>query len=793
MLKKIEFRRYCTLEHQLSKAAVSYIEMVRENPPSRMVGTHARRNIVSFYPSKKMGHTISTESRGPEKSFAIFCEYDERVIEFWEQPEPIKVERYDKNGKSRAGSYTPDFLVLTSQGPRVIEVKPQKILDNLIKVDSKNWETGSENLYTYLPAQKAFEDIGLKHEVFAFDDSMRFKVFNLELMLSARESSRVITDAIQNDLENAYEESFSWTMSDLKDRLNLNSYTDLIHLIDKNALFFDLDNKLLSEPDGVTLVRFKDHLSLIDDIDCNNKIYNGDLEEPISVSRQPGLREVEKVLARLARLDSGEQSRSARRWAEKLKNSEGAGLSRFQILISNKHQSGNKQRKIPYNVQRYLKEFLVNIFAPSAGLSIYRGYIKYKHHAPKEHPGYDAVTRKTFTRYLKGLPLGFLAGQRQGKRGANAAEASSDPLSRALKAQLPWQSAAIDHYKADIYLIVSSHDGQIYVERPWVTAMIDLSSGIVLALTLSFKDPSRNSCAKVIRECVRSHQQLPREIIVDRGSDFRSVYFAALLAHYGITLSLRPSAHSRYGGEVESLFGEFKKIWLSQRPGNLADYKEARSVDGTHAPKKSAILRAGDLFDELNRFCEWRNSKPINIHIESGFDMFSRRLKEFPCLAVGVEFDHEFLLSTAVETKKYDVDPQRGIKINELWYFSPAISGLKVIKSKAEVRVDPENPHVIYALISDKWESLYSSQINSFAAKTSRKQFEEGLVALEGANLRRRIRENKDIELVGILQEMDALVSAETLPIVHINASSMPANAINFDEMDLSDLKVEAW
>ena len=320
--------------------------------------------------------------------------------------------------------------------------------------------------------------------------------------------------------------------------------------------------------------------------------------------------------------------------------------------------------------------------------------------------------------------------------------------------------------------------------------MIDLSSGIVLALTLSFKDPSRNSCAKVIRECVRSHQQLPREIIVDRGSDFRSVYFAALLAHYGITLSLRPSAHSRYGGEVESLFGEFKKIWLSQRPGNLADYKEARSVDGTHAPKKSAILRAGDLFDELNRFCEWRNSKPINIHIESGFDMFSRRLKEFPCLAVGVEFDHEFLLSTAVETKKYDVDPQRGIKINELWYFSPAISGLKVIKSKAEVRVDPENPHVIYALISDKWESLYSSQINSFAAKTSRKQFEEGLVALEGANLRRRIRE---IELVGILQEMDALVSAETLPIVHINASSMPANAINFDEMDLSDLKVEAW
>jgi putative transposase len=292
---------------------------------------------------------------------------------------------------------------------------------------------------------------------------------------------------------------------------------------------------------------------------------------------------------------------------------------------------------------------------------------------------------------------------------------------------------------------------------------------------------------------VRRHQKLPREIIVDRGSDFRSVYFAALLAHYGITLSLRPSAHSRYGGEVESLFGEFKKVWLSQRPGNLADYKEARSVDGSHAPKNSAILRAGDLLEELNRFCVWRDSKPINIHIESGFDMHSRLLKEFPCLAVDVELNQEFLLSTAVETKKYEVDQQRGIKINELWYFSPAISGLKVIKSKVEVRIDPENPHVIFALVNKNWEPLYSSQINSFSAKKSSRQFEEGLVALEGSNFRRRIREHKDLELVSILDEMNKLVSNDEIPIVHINSVSKSVNKYNFDEMDLSELKVEAW
>ena len=81
------------------------------------------------------------------------------------------------------------------------------------------------------------------------------------------------------------------------------------------------------------------------------------------------------------------------------------------------------------------------------------------------------------------------------------------------------------------------------------------------------------------------------------------------MAHYGLILSLRPSGYPQFGGEMEGFFGEFVKQWLCQRPGNLADYKEVRSVDGSKAPKKAAILQPVDFYQELWAFCEWRENK----------------------------------------------------------------------------------------------------------------------------------------------------------------------------------------
>lgn len=325
---------------------------------------------------------------------------------------------------------------------------------------------------------------------------------------------------------------------------------------------------------------------------------------------------------------------------------------------------------------------------------------------------------------------------------------------RQLKAELGWQRAAVDHYLADIYLVFFDSDDSPHVMKPWVSAMIDLATGCVLAFSISFRSPSRRSVAKVMRDCVRRHGLLPREIIVDRGSDFRSVYFAALLSHCKMELVLRPSSHSRYGGEVEGLFGEFKKQWLSQRPGNTADFKEARGVDGKMKPSKLAVLTPHDFYRELEAFISWRDSRPRGLDLCSPRIKLATHMREYPFVGIRQAYNDEYLLATSVDSNDYKLDFQRGIHIGGMWYWTPGLAQLRGKRGSLEVRVDPENPHVVYGLVGNCWTPCYSSRINRYSAQDPISQWVDGLIALDAFNARQKVKQQADEEVVRIIRAM---------------------------------------
>jgi putative transposase len=233
------------------------------------------------------------------------------------------------------------------------------------------------------------------------------------------------------------------------------------------------------------------------------------------------------------------------------------------------------------------------------------------------------------------------------------------------------------------------------------------------------------------------------------------VYFSALLAHFECIYTLRPSAHPRYGSEVEGLFGEFKKQWLSQRKGNLADYKEARTVDGKFNPKKWAVLTPFDFYREFEAFSNWRSHKPRGISEQSGFDRFNVVGTEFPFVAIPVEFNDEFLLATAVETSDYTIDFQHGIHIGSLHYWTTKLSLLRGKKKSTEVRLDPENPHLIYARINNTWEVCLSSHANRFSALDPISQRTEMLKVVESKNSKSLIARFADEDLVKKVRSMD--------------------------------------
>lgn len=781
----------------LGADAQDYIETTK-NSPSRMVGAHAGTNLCSFIPSKKMGCTISTESFSAEGAFAKLCEYDSEIKAYYDQPQPIPISKFDKNGKQRKISYTPDFLIETRSGFYVVEVKHEDRLNKLCEKEPKNWVQKS-GYYEYSPAKDAFCKLGLRHVVWAYKPSYRYKVANISLLMATSESSSEIDKSLLKDIAEIFEESFYCSLYELREMTCRSNYSELIQLIDSKHLYANIDDTLLSEPRSCIVVQDPSLLDTAVTLDKKQKLNLG-FKSDTSVASVPTEKEAKKVLVRLQRLNSGEKSRSTRRWRKKIEES---GLnSDFEALIDQSFKSGNRTQRINIKVLDYLNHHITSVHSKNQGLSRYRSYIRYCVNAEKHHPSFPYVSFKTFLKHLKKYDSSDIAFKRAGRRARNGLLEPTNPLDRNLKFQLPWEAAAIDEYLADIYLVFYTADNQPYVARPWITAMIDLSTSKVLALSISFKNPSKRSLAKVIRECVRNHGKLPREILFDRGSNFKSVYAAELLAFLGITNTMRPAAYSRSGGEIEALFVEFIRQWLSQRPGNLADYKEARSVDGKLAPKNKAVLKPIDFNRELKLFSNWRDAKPVGFGDMAREDKFHMGANNYPFIGLEIPYDERFLIATAVESGKYRIDPQRGIHIGAFHYWNPELSGVSRASKKVEVRIDPENPHVVYSLVNNNWIPCYSSQINRFNALNFESQFIEGLIALETTHLKSTLKHQADKNLVNIIDSLDAPSSNDDqFKYVELRSTGSEGvetdSIINlFDEiknMEVKSLKSGSW
>ena len=741
-------------DRNLSATAIEYIRQSWINP-SRMIGVHARTNVVSFVPSRKLhGKTYSTESRSPERAFLTLCEFDDDVICALDQPDPIQIERTQKNGNRRRGSYTPDAVILTRNVARVVEVKGACDVENYLTKNPADWTRSESGDVLFLPARKAFAELGLEHVVYVYDHEDRFLVENLDLILQARDQeSPVVLD--RNSAKKLLRNACAITLNDLRVKLKLKDLTPLIHAIDKGILVADLKKHRLANSTSCLVSLNRDLLEHAIELSNKQRVYWDGLAESGDLQLIPTLKSAEHALKRLKKLQSEYSTRSIRRWKTQVKLGLERDLSEFQALIPMIHLRGNRNRKIPAVVDELLMDYLLHSFAQEQGISIYRGYLRYKDLALMTHPQFNPVSRQTFSTRLDQIPREIIGEARGGKRKRNAMTAPTDPQMRSLKTTIPWQRAAVDHYLADIFLIVFSRSGEVYVERPWVTALVDLATSKILGLCISFCSPSRRSVSKVLRDCVRRHGRLPREIIVDRGADFKSVYMASFMAHYGLILSMRPASYPELGGEVEGFFGEFLKQWLCQRPGNMADYKEVRSVDGNKAPRKAAILQPIDFYEELWTFCEWRENKCRGTGSNSIEFEFSDGSERYPFYAKQISYDSEFITVTAVEDKRYSFSYQKGINIKNIWYYTPALKKLNGRAKKVDVRIDPENPNLIFAKIEDQWEPCYSSEINAYSAKCAAHQLVEGMIKHEASNLRAKIGHQHDLELAKKIRELD--------------------------------------
>lgn len=753
-------------KHGLIASAREYIRYARTSDPSRLVGANGGPNLVSAYPSRKMGRSIQTESRTFENMHAVRLEYDDSVFEFWDQLPAIPVDRTGRNGKKRAGSYKADFLVLTTEGPEIHGVKPAKKIEQYLKQLSDDWilENGTP---VYLPSFLAFKALGLRHRVVSSAEINPILVTNLRLLLQSRAIPQESTHMLRDRVVSAMSRHAWCRLSELAAELKIEDLTPLLQLVDRNVLHASLTDEFLAQPQAVWIASSPAALAQRKELDGTENLLLPKPGDSTALGREfvPTKNQAARALDILERIDRGERGRTLRRHLKKLKKA-AAGESRFQIVVPKYHLRGNRTPRLHPLCEETLKVFIETEFATSKRLSKRQGHALYKNIAKDKHPHLSPVSLPTFYRYLRTSNQQETARGRGGLRAANAAAPPVNVEDRLLPALRPLERGTMDHHEANLYCVLASRGGVNYRARPWISALIDCHDDMILAIWVSFLAPSTRSCSMLLRRCVRQHGRLPEEVIMDWGPEFRSVFVRALLAYYGVQHTLRPKSHPRFGSEVERFFKIFQELWLNLLPGNFAEYHESRAVSASHAAYNNAVLTVDQFLTMLLAFVDWYNANRIGVDALSPLERHNEGIRLFSCSGKRIHYDESFIIKSAIHAKEpYTVDPARGIHVGDLHYWHPALT--KVARQRTpvvDVKIEPEDPYRLYALVDHQWVTALASGAQPFSALDPVSQLSKAIRILDGASARLEAKQDAEQILITGVREFEKSRMAAASP-----------------------------
>lgn len=245
-----------TLEHAMIAAGATaegarYALRVFASDPSRRVQSGVG-NVTVRFPSLKMGVSIQAESKGVELAGFLDLEWDTAVAGYWDQPDPIRVER-TSGGRRSAHLATPDALVLYADHQlALIEYKPQDQLQRLATRYPDDWVT-EQARWRFLPGERAAESLGIPFIVISSNELPKTRAQNLMQVLPYR--SDTLSDEDLKVLKEllSYISTRGWvSLRDAKRLCGLENASPLYRLLAHRRIVTDLDRTLLvHEPEAM--------------------------------------------------------------------------------------------------------------------------------------------------------------------------------------------------------------------------------------------------------------------------------------------------------------------------------------------------------------------------------------------------------------------------------------------------------------------------------------------------------------------------------------------------------------
>jgi putative transposase len=704
----------------------AYVLEVASSPPSRKVGRHRNRNLICDVPIPRLGVVLQAESATGEYFFLLELSRRRDVIAIFDQPLSVPITITTKKAVKTPITYTPDFLAVFEGRVETYEIKADTELDRLCQERNLDW-ISTDGSYAYVPAMRYFNELGIKHVTLPNSTVSAIRADNLRLLSSVRG----VTDTpqlfrLRQRIERLINDVDAIRIGDLLAKVGTNDATAVLQLIDEGTVHADFDASLLASPNSVWISRDPDLPRLmtksaprIDQVLAKQ----GSVSTNLVANPKYEVEIVRRFAAcGLVTTDNSlfPKPKAPRTVRRHLKDYRDSGHDP-NALIPQWSKSGNRTSRRSVEHQKLIDDAIVagksdsNRSTPAMAFHAYLSAFEASALSAERH-----VAPCTFYKaYRFHRPTGDYAMARGGRRESNALKSPIDPLNRSLLATRAFSLAHIDHYEVDIEILVGRLEKRKLTRRAWLTAMVDASTGEVLALWLSFRSPCRQSCAMAIRDCVRRHGRLPEIIVVDGGPEFDSVHFTALLAVLGVTRINRPPEDPRFGKEVERLFGVFKERFARGLPGFITGIQNARKCSGSHSATKRAELRFHHVIDVLEDFVfNGYNHEPKPQCMESRLALRAQSDDKFPFSGKRVLYDISFLVQTAVEAPgaHYELSPGRGIRVYGVWYNCAALVDYFGPKKLVTVRVEPFNKSVVYVCLNGLWHVTRSAEAMYFSA-----------------------------------------------------------------------------
>ena len=718
--------------------------------------------------------TIQFESRHGELAVVYQFEHDTQVLEYFDQPEPIKLSYAARSGRQNATMHTPDYVVLRADHVTWVEVKPEARLAELSVTQPNRFRRGANGGWHCPPGDEVAALHGFRYSIVSSTDINQTLVRNLSFLDDyLRGNGGDILKRERDLVSELIQQRPGISVAAVRERLGPSAMDGLYTMILEGTVFFDLEAELLTNqevaclyPDRVTaeaLTIMRGACRCKSDPNAcacqghqqTNAPSNSKtaLDQPVRVPLSPTPGEISSQpfvehppTESAQRLIQGADqkdlavanerfkiifdpelrktipARTLRRYLALVKKAEELHGYGYLGLLPRRSQKGNSTPRLPARVYELAKTAIEQVFMTPKRVTKMHAHGTFSNQCEEE--GLSTPSYHWFVKEIGKQKDYDLKLAREGKRAAYSVKPTNRPLSARNDnhGDYPWQVVHVDHTEVDVELVDEGTGTNL--GRPWLSLMFDAYSRKVLAFVLTFDPPSTNSLRILLRDCVRRHSRLPSTLILDGGKEFSSDFFETLAAMFEINIFKRPPAQCRFGSLIEREFKTLNQQFFHNLAGNTQNTRNVRQLTKAVNPKGLAVWSLEALHTLLFQFCyELHDNNPHSALGMSPADAYSKGLALSGArVARQVDDDEVFRFLTMATTPKGSakIQPGLGVKIRYFYFWNDAMRDPQWEGEVVPVRYDPEDLGVAYAYLGDGWVKCTSCHHDTLADRSEK-------------------------------------------------------------------------